>query len=117
VAAAAGVAGRLRQRLHDRAEAATRRGAHIGLRRARASDAPFVRIRVNPAKPVPFRSRPIQPRAARTGRDGWSTISGSVSRPDVVALRVGGPDGAGEDQRAADRESRRVDERTMRTGS
>ena len=92
VAASAGVAGRMRQRLHAAADAALSR------RRAEASASPrrepAMRRSTNmsriPAKPVPFRARPIQP----VGYDHGMTWANwlvddqreASGRPDVVAF-------------------------------
>ena len=63
MAAPARLAGRLRERLHDpsRRRSISRAGLKLELRRAEAGDAAFDEYVSDPAKPVPFRARPIQP--------------------------------------------------------
>ena len=63
MAASAGLARGLRERLHVQPDAAlSRRGSEAELRRAASrGDAAFDEYVSDPAKPVPFRARPIQP--------------------------------------------------------
>ena len=109
VAAAAVVAGRLRERLHGPADAALswRRPRRSASTRRKPGDAAFDEYVSDPAKPVPFRARPIQPVGYDSGLtwpqwlvDDQREASG---RPDVLAFTVRRADGAGEDQRPAGR--------------
>ena len=77
LAPTAGLAGRLRDGLPHRADAAyLGAGLKATLDRASAGGAAFDEYVSDPAKPVPFiaRARSLR-RAARRGRTGWSTIS------------------------------------------
>jgi hypothetical protein len=60
------VAGRLRERLHDRTDAVPtplylNAGLKLGFEAPKTGDAMFDEYVSDPAKPVPFRARPIQP--------------------------------------------------------
>ena len=85
------------------------------LPRRRPADAAFDEYISDPAKPVPFRPRPIQPIGYDHGLtwpqwlvDDQREASG---RPDVVAFVVRRADRAGQDQRPAGRQPDRVDQR------
>ena len=120
VAPPAGLAGRLRERLHacSRRRSISAPGLTAGFAAPRAGDAAFDEYVSDPAKPVPFRARPIQPVGYDNGLtwpqwlvDDQREASG---RTDVLAFVSDVADRAGEDQRPADRESDRVDQRHRR---
>ena len=107
---------RLRERLHGAADAALpRRGPQAQLRRARRRPTrAFDEYVSDPAKPVPFRARPIQP----VGYDKGHLAAVARGRPARgvgparrVGVRLRRPDRAGEDQRPADREPGRLHQR------
>ena len=91
-------------------------GAEAGLRgAARPATPAFEEYVSDPAKPVPFRARPIQP----VGYDGGLTWPQwlvddqreASGRPGRRRLRLRRADGARQDQRPADRQPRRLDQR------
>ena len=90
-------------------------GFRLGFTEPKAADAAFEEYVSDPAKPVPFRARPIQP----VGYDGGLTWPQwlvddqreASGRPDVVSYRVRGAHRAREDQRTARREPHRLDQR------
>ncbi len=92
-------------------------GLKLGFPRAATSagDAAFDEYVSDPAKPVPFRTRPIQPVGYDNGLtwpewlvDDQREASGTHR---CAVLHLGRVDGAGEDQRTADGASGRVDQR------
>ena len=89
-----------------------------GLTAPVAGGAAFEEYVSDPAKPVPFRKRPIQPVGYDNGMtwpewlvDDQREASG---RPDVLAFMSDVLTEAGEDQRTADCQFHRVDERDRR---
>ena len=86
--------------------------------RPTSGDAPFDEYISDPAKPVPFRARPIQPVGYDNGLtwpdwlvDDQREASG---RPDVLVVHLRRADGAGQDQRAAGGQPDRLDQRHRR---
>ena len=112
------LARRLRERLHGPKPTPLHLGAgpeaRLHAARGRATP-PFDEYVSDPAKPVPFRARPIQPIGLRQ-RAHLVAVAGRRSarglRPSRRArLHLRRPDRAGEDQRRADREPRRLHHR------
>ncbi len=91
------------------------RGLEAGFRPPAAGDAAFDEYVSDPAKPVPFRARPIQPMGYDTAQT-WSRWlvddqREASGRPDVLAFVSDVLDRAGEDRRRAGRQPRRLHER------
>jgi len=91
LAAPAGLAGGLRERLHDPSDTApSQAGLKLSFAVPKPGDPAFDEYVSDPAKPVPFRARPIQP----VGYDKGATWSQwlvddqreASGRPDVVAF-------------------------------
>ena len=92
-----------------------REGLKLSFEAPSSGESPFDEYVSDPAKPVPFRARPIQPMGYEQGQT-WSQWlvddqREASGRPDVVAFLSETLDRTREDQRPADRQSHRVDER------
>ncbi len=86
-------------------------GLKLGLSAPQQGGTEFDEYVSDPAKPVPFRARPIEETGAGWSRwlvDDQREASGTTRRP---GLRLRCAHGAGEDQRPARREPRRIHER------
>ena len=116
VAAAARLAGRLRERLHGHADAAlpARRARSSASTRRRPATRPSTNTSPIPAKPVPFiaRARCDAATATDLGAAGWWTTSAKRrAAPTCSRSSSDVADRAGEDQRPAGRQPGRLHQR------
>ena len=97
-------------------------GLKLGFAAPKPGDTEFDEYISDPAKPVPFRARPIQPVGYATGYT-WSQWlvddqREASGRPDVLAFVSDALKRAGKDQRAAGGKPDRLDQRhRLRLGS